>query len=124
MEEEARNIFAGTAVNITVEGQRHLGAVVGIKKTTKKFDIVEEARRDNPVEAFNERGVRKYKHYLKFCVLKNRCLFVTKETSKIKPLSPSKRPWDISGYKMVGYHASSIKNRKSSTHFFFNDTQG
>ena len=33
MGEEARKIFAGTAVNITVEGQRHLGAVVGSKIT-------------------------------------------------------------------------------------------
>ena len=32
MEEEARKIFAGTAGNITVEGQRHLGAVVGSKE--------------------------------------------------------------------------------------------
>ena len=31
MEEEARKIFAGTAVNIMIEGQRHLGAVVGLK---------------------------------------------------------------------------------------------
>ena len=31
MEEEARKIFAGTAVNITVEGQRHLRAAVGSK---------------------------------------------------------------------------------------------
>ena len=33
MEEEARKIFAGTAVNITAEGQRHLGAVVCSKET-------------------------------------------------------------------------------------------
>ena len=49
------------------------------------FDIVVEARRDNPVEAFTEQVVREYKRYLKFCVLKNRCLFVTKETSRTNP---------------------------------------
>ena len=37
MEEEARKIFAGTVVNITVEGQRHLGAIVGSKGYKHKY---------------------------------------------------------------------------------------
>ena len=35
------------------------------------FNIVEEAGRDNLVQAFTEQEVREYKYYLKFCVLKN-----------------------------------------------------
>ena len=34
----------------------------------RRLNIVEEARRDNPVEAFTERGVREYKDYRKFLV--------------------------------------------------------
>ena len=68
-------------------------------KVLRWFNIVEEARRGNPVEGFTERGVREYKGYCKFRVLKNRCLFVTKETSRTKP-SPPKRPWDVSGYNI------------------------
>ena len=37
MEEEARKIFAGTAVNITAEGQRHLGAAVGSKEYKDQY---------------------------------------------------------------------------------------
>ena len=35
--EEARKIFAGTAVNITAEEQRHLGAVVGSKDSKNQY---------------------------------------------------------------------------------------
>ena len=37
MVEEARKIFAGTTVNITTEGQRHLGAVVGSKEYKDQY---------------------------------------------------------------------------------------
>ena len=37
MEEEAREIFAGTAVNITVEGQRHPAAVVRSKNYKDQY---------------------------------------------------------------------------------------
>ena len=37
MEEEARKIFAGTAVKIMVEGQRHLGVVVGSKEYKDQY---------------------------------------------------------------------------------------
>ena len=35
-----------------------------------QFNIVEEARKDYPVESFIEREMREYKHYLKFVCLK------------------------------------------------------
>ena len=47
--------------------------------------MVEEARRDHSVGASTERGVREYNDY---CVHENRCLFVTKETSRAKPSTP------------------------------------
>ena len=64
MEEEARKIFAGTAVNIMIEGQRHLGAVVGLKdykdqycssKVTKWTDEIKsltEIARSQPQAAY------------------------------------------------------------------------
>ena len=50
--------------------------------------------RDIPMEVFTERGSEGTQGLLMFCVLNNQCLFVTKETSRTKPL-PSKRPWDV-----------------------------
>ena len=56
------------------------------------FNTVKEGRKDNLAEVFTEWEVREYKDYSKFCVLKNRCLFVTKKHLGQNPCHPPPPP--------------------------------
>ena len=47
-EEEARELFAGTAINVTTEGQKHLGAALGSRS------YLEECVNDKVVDWVNE----------------------------------------------------------------------
>ena len=47
-EEEARELFAGTAINVTTEGQKHLGAALGSRS------YLEEYVNDKVVDWVNE----------------------------------------------------------------------